>query len=131
MTRTIYIAASSYELDRARAAMAMARASGYEITHDWTLSVAEHGGNPLRLPSADRRRFACADLDAIDNADVVWLLATDDHVSRGANIEYGYALASRAFVIVSGAVRGSIFYDVSQARFPDDISAAEFLKVQP
>jgi hypothetical protein len=75
--------------------MNQCRAAGLEVTYDWTLDVeAAGGGNPPTLSRAECFRLARQDLNAIDDADIFWLLVPDE-LSQGAFCELGYAIATR------------------------------------
>lgn len=126
----VYVAASSHEIDRARAAMAIVRSIGGTVTFDWTESVEQLGGNPILLSQAFRSGLAFGDLIAIDSADVVWLLAPIGEPSRGACCEWGYALAKGKPTLITGpedARRASIFFDLATVARDDDERAATAL----
>lgn len=115
MTLRIYVAGSSRELERVRAAQRMAERLGCVITHDWTRDVEvnrEAGIADADLPKQERMRHAWIDMMAIDSADIVWVLAPETQ-STGCWVELGVALVwpeERLALIVSGpGSRRSIF----------------------
>lgn len=128
----VYVAGSSHEIDRVRRAMAMVHGLGAKITFDWTLDVGQWGSNPLTETTEKRAAFAQRDLDAIDEADVVWLLAPLTHPSRGACAEFGYAIAKKKPVVITGpesARRATIFFDLADVQHDDDESGIGFVDV--
>ncbi len=118
----VYVAASSKELGRAKAAMALLREYGHEVTHDWVAEVEEVGSaNPEHATVADKCRWAKADLDGVRAADLIWLLMPDQG-GLGAYWEAGYAQALGKGLIVSGKHRRSIF-TVYAGCFDSDLEA--------
>lgn len=106
----IYVAGSSNELERARRWIRELRATGWTITGDWPEVIAAVGdANPRDASEAERWRWSYDDLEAVNRADVVWLLAPAVGTGRGAYCEVGYALACGKHVISSGDTRQSIF----------------------
>lgn len=72
---TCYIAGNSNELDRIALCMEIAKAVGFEIKHDWTVNIKNHGNDDKpkgSLSHLDKRRIANEDLDAALGADVLW-----------------------------------------------------------
>lgn len=90
----VYVAASSREMDRARAAMTALRMHGVEVTVDWVAAIEAAGAANEGLSDEDRQRYAREDLDGVCVADVVWLLMPTTPTA-GAYVELGYALARR------------------------------------
>ena len=92
----IYIAGAHRELDRCSDIIKKVDAlPGAEITLDWTGSIREFGGDQhddRSLPA--RAETAWADVDAVLNADVVWLLLPRA-ITKGMHTELGVALAYR------------------------------------
>lgn len=110
-TPSIYVAGSSRDLPRARAAMALATEIGFRVALDWTHSV-EANGSANDVPRSIAAECARADLRAVAGADVLWLLLGDEP-SRGAHVELGARLVGPwdSTVILSGGnPRASIFY---------------------
>lgn len=131
MTLRVYIAASSREMDRARAAMFALRAWGCEITEDWVAAIEAAGAANEGLSDEDRRRYAGADLRGVADADVFWLLAPETP-SAGCWVEMGYALShttwgqSPARIIVSGPGRARcIFAALADVEVDTDAAGLE------
>lgn len=119
----VYVAGGSSERGMVRGWIERLRAEGIEITHDWTddpgygrgcgREVGRHFGDlwlqvsvicgPGGLCSSctSPRRIAQTDRDAIDAADVVWILMPAQK-SEGAAWEFGYAVGKSKHTIVSG-----------------------------
>lgn len=90
-----YVAASSREIPRARAAMDALRAAGVRITHDWIPSVeAAFAAGITEAKADDARAYeaASADMRGVVTADVLVFLAPTD-TSKMAWSELGAALA--------------------------------------
>lgn len=123
----IYVAGSSKERERARRAMRAVREMGHAVSHDW-LSVIERAGAANEGLSIEAQlRVAAGDLAAVDQSHLLWLLAPETE-SRGAWVEYGYALALGVQCIVSGPESGrSIFSRLAVAVLPSDDEAAEWI----
>lgn len=93
----VYVAAASAELERVRAAYKLARRWGWKLTRDWTKPVATNRAKGITdesLPRVEAKVYALRNLDAIDEADLVWVLAPRKE-TKGARIELGYAMALR------------------------------------
>jgi nucleoside 2-deoxyribosyltransferase len=100
----VYVAASSAELERAAQAMDLVEGAGHELTHDWVSVVIERGdANPVDAPEGQRMAWAEADLEGVEEADVVWLLMPNTG-GLGAFWECGYAHALGKRIVISGAV---------------------------
>ncbi len=122
----IYVAASSKELERAKAAMAAVEALGHTISHDWVKCVEEEGeANPVSATHTQRANWAEDDLAGVQEADVLWLLMPED-AGFGAGVEFGYALSKPwKRIVVSGAFERSIFPALANACYTDDDAALE------
>ena len=108
----IYVAASSREADRVRAAQRMLREAGHTLTLDW-LTIIERvvatGVRECDLPDHEAIAHALLDLDAIRDADAVWLLAPE-LPTKGAWVELGFAVGIGKPIVISGPqCRQSIF----------------------
>jgi hypothetical protein len=128
----VYVAASSKQIDRARAAMDRLRAAGHTVTHDWTASIAEVGcANPIDATRQQRRNWALDDLQGVLEADVLWVLMPADHDSFGAGVEFGRAIDSDVSRIVCSGACASIFTSLADAEYGRDDQAfeAEFFKL--
>lgn len=121
----IYVAGSSRQLERVKAAMAALRSLGHTITHDWVALVEEYGeANPVDAATSTMRRWAADDLAGVYNADMVWLLMPETE-GFGAAVEMGYAIAHGVPVIVSGAHARSVFTSLASCYDRDDLALAE------
>ena len=88
----VYLAGSSRELPRARAARAALLELGLVVAGgDWIEEVDTHGSVGLRLPQGVRETIAAAWVASIRGAGVVCALVPDDHVSVGLVHELGVA----------------------------------------
>jgi len=120
----IYVAASSREVNRVRAAYAAVAASGWTLTHDWLtplLANLDRGVRDTDLSRDDMVRYACADLDAIARADVLWVLAPRE-LTKGAWFETGYAYGIGVPIVVSGGCP-SLFLSLADHVLDDDEDA--------
>lgn len=120
----LYLAASSREADRVRRAQLAIRERGWLLTLDWLTELESNLARGVRdadLSREDQRRHAQADLDAIREADVVWLLAPQEP-TKGAWTELGFALGIGKPVVVSGAA-SCIFLELAALRCDSDESA--------
>ena len=127
--RSIYVAGASAELDLVDRYVARLRAGGWRVTLDWCAIVRDNGG-PDRsnmVDSAERARaIATADLDAVAEADVFWLVVPAAP-SIGCWVKIGVACAARALpcggrphpTIIISADRGqTIFTALADVAFP-------------
>lgn len=91
-------------MERASRNMRAAEAKGFRVTLDWVQQIQAVGcPNPVAAPRADRARWSLDDLEAVESADVIWLLAPEIGSGRGAFVEFGYALALAKAVVISGS----------------------------
>lgn len=120
----IYVAGASKEPERVRAAMTAVQMHGHTLTLDWLAEIEAAGAANEGLSDDDRRRYAEADLCAVANADVVWLLAPEAP-SAGCWVELGYAMAWRPLrIVVSGPARERcIFAALADVEVDDDAEA--------
>lgn len=126
MSLGIYVAGAQREPERVRAAMTAAQGAGLVLTLDWLAEIEAQPAPEGVLEQHDRRRFAHADLDAIDRADVVWLLASVH--AKGAWVELGYALRGQKTIVVSGPdARRSIFCALA-IEIEDDAKVIPYLR---
>lgn len=132
----IYVAASSNELARAKAAMNALRELGHTITHDWVTEVERVGSaNPVDATLDEAAMWADEDLQGVEAAEVVWLLAPERD-GFGAGVELGYAIALGMWdmdkqdlrIVCSGPYQRSIFTSMADALYMSDADAlhAEF-----
>ena len=117
----IYIAGSSDELDRASKWIEMLRVSGLDVTHDWPAMVRDVGeGNPKGATSEDRRGWATSCVEAVRDANLLWLLMPIK-TSFGAFSELGIAIERQTPIVVSGPLlHRSIFTDLADRVYADD-----------
>jgi hypothetical protein len=106
----IYIAGSSSDLARVKAAADAAEAAGYTITEKWWETVEKNGTNPPNASRADKRKWSEQCLRGVAKADIVWVLAPPTGSTIGAWIEFGYAIGgnTKKLTAISGNVT-SIF----------------------
>ena len=128
----VYVAGSVRErIERAIPVIAQLRAAGVEITLDWTIDIdpsANEASSDADVPDVIRRRAAQEDMDGVQRADFVLLLAPDERGSSGAWTELGIALASNISVIVTGAkARRTIFTSMVHRVFDTDAEGVTFL----
>lgn len=92
----IYIAGAHRELERCSAIIdTVKKFPNVEITLDWTYSIRKFGGDQQDDRSVkDRAETAWQDVDAVLNADLVWLLLPRA-ITKGMHTELGVALAFR------------------------------------
>jgi hypothetical protein len=128
----VYVAGSSGERTLVSSFMRRLEAAGHTITKDWTEAVeakALAGRVDSDLSDEERAMHAQADLDGIDAADVVWLLAPASG-STGAWVELGYAFGLLTCTVVSGAHRRTIFGALANQCFDDHESAFRWILEQ-
>lgn len=120
----IYVAGASKEPERVRAAMTAVQMHGHELTLDWLAEIETAGAANEGLCDADRIRYAEADLRAVADADVVWLLAPEAP-SAGCWVELGAAVTrGSAYIVVSGPARvRCIFAALADVEVDDDAEA--------
>lgn len=148
MMPTIYIAGSSRDLPRAKAAMHAAVGAGYRVLLDWTAAIEVEmakGRRDRDLSIEEQSRYAEDDLRAAVRADVFWLLVPrEDAPSVGCWVELGAALMTRRIhrglygeqLVVASDPAGepakfSIFTSLSDRRFTSDADAVQFLAALP
>ena len=130
---SVYVAAASSEIARAKAFMTALRALGITVTSTWTDVIEQVGAaNPMAAAPADRAVWAQDDLDQVAKAQVLCLLLPPAGVTTiGAWVELGFALALGGTparpVLVVGEER-SIFTALANHRLPDDAAALDALK---
>lgn len=126
MTISVYIAASSLEIERAERCRDLARAAGLQVVSTWTDSVRAVGeSNPRTATREQREAWAMACLREVHSADVLWLLAPAATApTRGAWAELGYASAFRRIrIVASGDTAQSIFCALADLETPNDADA--------
>jgi nucleoside 2-deoxyribosyltransferase len=127
MIPRVYVCGASYEPERTAHAIAMLRARGAEVTHDWTpaVVVAQPHGGDVSLSGIERWRATLDDLAAVDAAHVVlWLVS--ERGSTGAGFEAGYAFARGVLVIAAGPyTNATIFSSIATTTAHDDETGVE------
>lgn len=109
MTHSVYVAASSREIDRAEAVIAALRSRGVTISHDWTAVMRQHGPDASLADEA----LLPALLDDLERgvfrAGFVLLLALDPTIERrdGMHVELGAAWAHMVHTIAAGDLSGT------------------------
>lgn len=125
----LYLAASSADIDRARRWRDQLVAAGITVTSTWIENISQVGdANPRGAARSKRSEWSVDDLIQVDNSDTLWLLAPPaDKPTRGAWLEFGYAVAKRLAVVSSGDTKQSIFTALGM-EFADDHSAFVAIK---
>ncbi len=128
MMVNIYVAGSSRESDRVSGVFEMVRAAPQlRLAHDWLQIQAGESTPDDQLTREKAAVYADGDLSHVGIADVFWLLAPKE-ATRGAWIEFGYALALAAettrpvLIVASGRCEQSIFCALA-AEYEEDIDA--------
>lgn len=128
MTVRVYIAAASREVERVREAQRMVAERGWVLTLDWLtpmLALMEQGIGDADLSRGEQARYALEDADAIDRADVLWLLAPREP-TKGAWWEHGYAYGSDTPIVTSGGCP-LIFVALSNRVLDTDAEAPDYI----
>ena len=121
--RSCYVAASSAEMDRARAAMDALRSTGVRVTSTW-IEAIEAAGEPNEGLSADTRKVAAETcLQQVAAADVLLLLVPPGPSGIGCGVELGCALALGKRIIASGRTERTIFGALCDAEYASDVEA--------
>jgi len=126
---TVYVAASSRELERAEGAIQALKDLGHTVVHDWPALVRAVGSaNPRHASDDKRMMWASEDLNGVSDADVFWLLMPNVEGGFGAGVELGYAIAGQGAIVCSGPVKRSIFTVYADRVYDTDLDAlkAEF-----
>lgn len=120
-----YIAASSHETDRAERVMQALDAAGFVCSHNWIPTVRAafaSGTSESSLDDAVAAEHARGDLLGVATCDVFVLLAPSTK-TKGAWLEFGYALALGKRVVVAhdspSTARQSIFTRLADAIVTD------------
>lgn len=123
---SVYVAAASAEVSRARHAMRELEIHGYEVTSNWPDVIESVGvANPPGATAFDRRHWSWTCLQQLERASVLWLLMPEAP-TVGAFVELGYAIARAKRIVTSGDTRRSIFTSTGQ-EFATDGDALAFL----
>jgi hypothetical protein len=131
--KSVYVAASSEEQNRARAAIEQLKRAGIHFTSNWIDVIAQRcdgvpnprGNQPdLRVI---RGNAVHGNKKAIREADILWFLVSEVFPGRGGYYEAGYADALEKELVFSGDTQQSVF-TVSGAEFDNDLDAFEHIK---
>jgi len=118
----VYVAGSSREPERVRAAMAGARAAGCVIVHDWLAAIEAAGAANEGLSEVSHAR---GDLERLETAETLWLLLPEAP-AIGAWWEAGHAHARGLTIVTSGAGRErSIFMSLAHRHYCTDDDALD------
>lgn len=123
--RSVYVAASSADSDRAKRMMDLVRAAGLTVTSTWLEVIASNAGiaNPRDAETQQRFGWSFDDLRQIDSCDLLWFLVPPgDKPTRGAWLEAGYAHGKGKLLVSSGDTKQSIFCALG-AEHEDDLDA--------
>lgn len=106
MTRAVYVAAPSREIERAEAVIAALRSRGVAISHDWTVPMRQHGPDAC-VPDSVLLPALLADLErGVFGADFVLLLAPTHPTTptMGMWVELGAAWAHMVHTVSAGGL---------------------------
>ena len=125
MTLSVYIAASSRDLERVRWAQQALVAVGATLAHDWTQTLAH---DERAMNRRDRSRLASECIEGVRSCGLFWMLAPPCP-SCGAWSELGVAIqrVERPIIIVSGTVEQrmqSLFTDAPEVSHHTSDNAA-------
>lgn len=107
------IIGASSQAARVRAAMQMVEDHpGMRLEHDWLRAIEEHGTG-IPVSRAEREEYGVADLEAIEDCDVLWFLAPGPGVATNAFVELGFAIGLRimGLMLVASGPREGLLYD--------------------
>lgn len=128
---SVYVAASSSDLERAERWTKALNALGIQTTNTWIEEVKQHGGgNPNGASETDRKRWANQDLKGVEDADILWcLLPSPGTFSHGAFFELGFAYAQGRQVVTSGQLDPhSIFLSLTEHSQEDLLGFCQVIK---
>ncbi len=131
--KKVYVAASSAEQNRARAAIEQLEAAGIPVTSNWIEVIARRcDGVPNPRGSAPdlnviRGNAVAGNKQAIRDADILWFIVSDTHPASGGFYEAGFADALEKVLVFSGDTQRSVFC-VSGAEFASDLDAFEHVE---
>jgi len=132
MSRTIYLAGASAEVDMCESYMRLLRDAGYTVAHDWPAGIRQaaldgYAANPRNAPEEKRHAWAIDDMVGVKECSTFWMLIPEKP-TIGAWVELGGALAWThrdriERTIVSGDWRVSIFTSLADYRFDSHAEA--------
>lgn len=121
----IYVAGATKEVERVRTVQGYCRTAGHEITFDWTDGLEAQTVAEVDMFDEHARTLAWRCLDGVLDADVVVFCVPKFQPTRGAWVEFGYAVAKkRGIVILGEASRVSIFCRLGHSFVRDDWQVA-------
>jgi nucleoside 2-deoxyribosyltransferase len=121
----IYVAGATKEVERVRTVQGYVRTAGHEITFDWTAGIEAQTVSEAAMFDEHARTLAWRCLDGVTDADVIVLCAPKFQPTRGAWVEFGYAVAQKRGIVVLGeAGRQSIFCRLGHSFVRDDWQVA-------
>jgi hypothetical protein len=124
---SVYVAASSNEIDRAQRWIDMLGKAGIECTSTWIESIKKVGeSNPYDATPEVRRTYASENESCVRSSDLLWFLvpapiAPNNH-GRGGYYEAGMAKSIGKVLVFSGDTRQSVFC-AHGIEFVEDIDA--------
>lgn len=132
----LYIAASSTEIERAKAVVDLVKNHNrmyphakIEITNHWWETIEARGdANPVDAPFHERMKYAAEDLDGVMCCDILLLLMPPVGVGTvGAYWEAGYADAMRKDVVIAGDMLERSIFTTRGCCFNEDQSAVDYI----
>jgi len=107
----VYLAGSTQDIERVKRWKGALVSVGVEVVSTWIEVIEKVGGaNPRGATKVQRADWSTTDLAEVASADVLWFLVPPaDKATRGAWLEFGYAVARHITLISSGDTRQSIF----------------------
>ena len=134
---SIYVAGSSRERERVGDVFRwIERNPGMKLMQNWLATIDSYGDlRESDLPSVIRQKHVWLDLGDVKKAKYIWLLAPTT-ITRGAWVEYGYALAlqqiqpDRYDIIVSGPSSVETIFCAVAKEFKTDAEAFGYILAQ-
>lgn len=128
---SVYVAASSHDLDRAKRWTRSLLDCGIRVSSTWVDVIEALGeANPVNATATTRAGIASLCLEEVTKADVTWLLLPPPDMSTaGAWVEFGVAYACGRLVISSGKIGGSVFSALGAEFECDAFAFAEILRL--
>lgn len=123
---TLYLAASTVDMDRARHWCERLRSAGVNVVSTWLEAVTAAGdANPPDAAKEARAGWARTCLAELSTADLLWLLVPPvGRETRGAWVELGYAISCSIDIIASGGTAQSIFCALGEEHANDESAFA-------
>lgn len=136
---SIYVAASSTEIERAEKWIAALRGQGITVTSVWpetirrvqkerAMKTTNEASNPKQATVADHRTWSMENVSQIDKSDLFWLLVpAPENPSQGAYFEFACAWKAHKLTIASGGDQRFVFTSLAQILVEEDQSAYELI----